>query len=178
MSEPEKKELLYVETLRKNGVFLEIDNRFRNLETGMIAVPCADCDQRVDLIRHAESLFEEQNLPTRIHPLGLNGGAILIPEWSPLNINGEDGRVLMRHIRDAAVLKHIGLLVLYGHYPCGAAGLAKLSLEETVNLLMSAEGLVKETMSGMRVDAFFHVDYRNKKRTYFVSHRAWKQYRS
>jgi hypothetical protein len=172
-------ELELVRKLREHGVFLEVDVHKRRLERGMILVVCPDCDQREDMMGHAEWMFRQLKLPPRMHALALNGGAKLLAEGSPLSNAALKGAMLLEDIGGARHLKGIDTIALYAHYPCGAARLAGVNFETAVDLLMRAETRVKAQEPTAWVDAFVHVDHGDgRKRTYFVSHGAWLAWRA
>jgi hypothetical protein len=115
------------------------------------------------------------------HVLTANGGPLLIPEKSPLNINNARN-FLMNQIREAIKIKNVKNIVLYTHAPCGAAGLVGLFIEEQVQLLMDAEKELVQRFPDITVTRYFHVDYSSQpqpghksKETYFVSKENWEK---
>lgn len=162
--------------LRREGVLetLSIENLVDHSK-GAILVSCADGDQFGEVYqRHSELCCHHREAP-RLHSLSLNGGAFCLPSKSPLN--GGRGRVLIADIEGAIVLKGMPTLVLYGHAPCGAAGLANLSVEESLKLLVKAKIELKiQFEQRLKIALFFHVDWgHGKKRTYFVSATKWTE---
>lgn len=160
--------------LKRARILTDVEAPELNLDHGVIIVTCADGDQMPDLFSFQTRLFNIRGIHPRVHTLALNGGALLIPEKSPLNKeNGED-RVLLAHLRDARKLKNIDTIVLYVHAPCGAAGLADLNFMQVMELLLEAKARIKKELPGALVACFCHVDWgENIKRTYFVSRDKW-----
>lgn len=178
MHRPEN--IAFLELMIARGIFLSVDDSKRNLSRGLIVVPCSDCDQWEHMVAEIRERFRVQEMLPRFHPLALNGGALLIPDGSPLPGAEYMGRSLLECIQFARHKKGIELIHLYAHYPCGVAGEVGLSLEECVDLQMQAETRVKAENPGMRVDSMFHVDWegangsgRPAKETFFISHQAW-----
>lgn len=162
-----------VESLKTRKILLPVEGHRLDLSRGIIMVSCPDCDQRPDMFKFKEDVFRDRGLDPRIHPLLLNGGALLIPEESPLNDEDKEDRVLLKQIRQTRELKGINTVALYTHMPCGAAGLAKLSSEEVIDFLMLGKLRVRQEVIGSKVACFLHVDKGEKKKTYFVSLEAW-----
>ena len=164
-----------IASLRERGVLVPVEGHRLDLGRGVIMVTCPDCDQRADLFNHQEAVFREQGLDPRIHALGLNGGALLVAEESPLNDELGEDRVLIAHMKGARQLKGINTVALYSHIPCGAAGLANLSSEEVVDFLVLGKRRVRAEIPEAKVACFLHVDKgEGNKRTYFVSYEAWR----
>lgn len=159
------------------GVLADVEEHKIDQTNGVIMVACADGDQMPDIFLFQKKMEEKQRKTPRIHTIALNGGALLIPENSPV-ATGES-KILIGHIRVAMDLKKIKTIALYAHAPCGAAGLCKLSVEVILDLLIQAKMQIKREISDAKVACFFHVDYGDgKKRTYFVSrdkYEEWKQ---
>lgn len=157
--------------LRGKGLLKDVDAHRINLTDGAILVTCADGDQLPDIFGNFSEACLAHRATPRVHVLGLNGGALLLPRDTPLNTANREDLVLLSHIRTAIKLKNIRTVALYAHAPCGAAGLAKLSLLEVVNMLAKAKARVKEEIPESKVACFMHVDRgaEEGKRTYFIS---------
>lgn len=165
--------------LRLANVFQNVASKELDLSEGVIIVPCADGDQMPDLFTYELGLFAELGIPPRVHEIALNGGALLIPQDSPVRREGAEDRVILQHLRDAQALKGIDLVMLYAHAPCGAAGLAGLDLRGVVKLLMAAKTRIKEEIPSLKVAVFIHMDWGDgKKRTYFVSRDRWENWQT
>ena len=177
MAHISENDIKIISAMRKFGVLDDIDPHRLAQEQGIIPIPCADGDQMIDIFQHQLKIALEGGVAPRPHQLSLNGGALLIAEESPLNKELREDLVLLAHIRGAMVLKKIRTVVLYAHAPCGAAGLAGLSFERCIDLLMKAKARVKKEIPGMKVACFCHVDRKGKKRTYFVSKEKWEAWR-
>lgn len=158
-----------VRELREAGVFQDVEGHRLDQSNGIILACCADGDQMPDIWQFQNGIMQGQRQTSRIHTLSLNGGALLIPEGSPLNREAHEDVVYLKHIREAIELKDIHTVALYTHGPCGAAGLANLTLIDTINLLKQAGQRIRDTFPGIQVACFFHADKGETKRTYFVS---------
>ena len=80
----------------------------------------------------------------------------------------------MDQIADARELKKIDTVALYAHAPCGAAAMATVSIERTIMLQIRAKAKIQSRSPGIDAGCFFHVDYGNNKRTYFLSCKEWE----
>ena len=159
-----------IEGFRRSGILQDIDAHRIDQSKGAIIVSCADGDQMHDLFHHHEALVQESNCAPRLHTLALNGGALLLPMTSPLNRQFNEDKVLLHHIAVAQKLKEIDTVVLYAHAPCGAAMMHDMSFFQVVQYLMQAKMMLKNSgPAGIKVACFIHIDYGDKKRTYFVS---------
>ena len=165
-------------SLRSEKILDDVLGHSLKLDNGVIIVTCSDGDQIPDVFRFQGKIGKDQKSDERIHTIALNGGALDIPENSPISTDGES-KVILKHIGQAIELKNINTVILYGHAPCGAAGLCNLSAEQTFDLLIEAKTKVKEVYPQVTVACFYHVDYgQGKKRTYFLSrdkYKEWKQ---
>jgi hypothetical protein len=116
----------------------------------------------------------DQSIDSRIHELKLNGGALLIPEKSPITHLGED-RVLIEHIRSAMRMKKIQTVVLFAHAPCGMAGMFGLTLTQNLDCLIEAKLRLKSELVGAKVVCFMHIARSDReRRTYFISAAKWR----
>lgn len=165
-----------INNLREAGVLENDDAGKLTSPDGVIVIPCSDGDQMPDVFTHQCKLAHEGGWPVRPHMPSLHGGAILIAEDCPLYRDFRVDELLLLHIRQAEgpELKGIGTVVLYAHAPCGAAGIAKLSVVHQIAYLIRAKERVKAIDTTNKVICFVHVDYGNgRKRTYFVSRAKW-----
>ncbi|MBI5222732.1 MAG: hypothetical protein HY980_04555 [Candidatus Magasanikbacteria bacterium] len=167
----------YLRELRDKKILLDIDSHLLDQKDGVIMIACADGDQMPDVFEKQEEYLLEQRETPRIHTLALNGGAIVVPADSPLNSELPKGRVIIDDIKGAMMLKGIRTIVLYAHAPCGAAGLYHLNTEEVINFLIRAKEEIKTAVADIKVACFFHVDWGDHKRTYFVSAAKWRKER-
>ncbi len=170
----------YLKALRKRGILEELgEANLVDHSDGVIIVACSDGDQFYDVFKkHVELCLKHRKMP-RIHPFTDNGGALLIPLDSALNTSGR-GKNLLESIALASAMKGFRTAVLYGHAPCGAAALAKLTACKCIRLLFKAKDEVKSASGGrLKVACFFHVEWRNgRKRTYFISATKWRKRRT
>ncbi len=159
--------------LRERQILINVDAHRLDLSAGVILVACSDGDQLPDIFNNLSHSFEGQRPTARIHTIALNGGALLLPANSPLVTPHREDEVLLEHIRVARELKGIDTVALYTHAPCGAGGMAGLTLEQEIDLLLSAKSRIKEELIDVKVACFCHIDRGDDKRTYFVSRNRW-----
>jgi hypothetical protein len=160
---------------REAGVFKDVvDDRLPQPE-GVILVACGDGDELPELLGFVQKGMTRRDLSPRTHLFTLNGGALLIPKDSPLNVG--EGDVLTRHIAEAVQLKGITTVSLYVHAPCGKAGTQNLGLDQTIPLLFKAKQTVQGWLPGLSIACFAHIDKgKEGRRTYYVSRTAFAQF--
>ncbi|MBU6321764.1 MAG: hypothetical protein KGI78_02820 [Patescibacteria group bacterium] len=179
-----------IRQLRDAGVLQTVDEgMMARAREGTIFIPCADGHHFDDLFRtHLRLCGCPDNEDRMHHPLSLNGGALLLPESSPLRrlddgSYGPDDEVLLRHLVGAIKLKQPQSIILYAHAPCGMARLFGLSIMEEFELLVRAKQRVREHVTPYGVTdvrAWFHVYYsddRNRK-TYHFRRDIWELHRA
>ena len=168
-------ERVTVANLRERGILEDIaDQHLPDLGRGIIITPCSDGDQFPEFYHHLGGMFDRQGRVHRTHIISLNGGALSIPEESPINPPGIPYGAVLRHcIRASSDLKGIEVVALSAHAPCGAAGAAGLSVLQEIDLLMKAKKIVRSENVLLKVACFFHVDKGESRRTYFVSRDQW-----
>lgn len=161
-------------SLKQKGLLERVDDHLIDLANGIILTTCADGDQMPDIFTHvAKSCCVHRSDP-RIHTIALNGGALLIPHYSPVTHLGED-RVLIEHIRAACQLKKIFTVALYAHAPCGMAGFYDLNLNQVLELLVQAKERIKTELVGTKAVCFVHIAKPDGRRnTYFLSTAKWR----
>lgn len=170
-------DLEVAEGLRKSNVLMDVKGHLLDQSKGIILISCADGDQFHDIFTQKAKLQGHCEDP-RIHTFCWNGGALRLAPNSPTNKHGRSiCRDLLDEIRDARALKAIDTIALYIHTPCGKARSHGLNLIQTVDLLMLAKTNIKKENQGIHVACFCHVDYGDKKRTYFISRDHWFQRR-
>lgn len=163
--------------LRDEGIMEEVRTGDMHLEVGMIAIFCGDGDQFDDEYMHMRGLFQYASARVRIHPLSLNGGALLIsPNWP----TASEGEVFVKHTLQAEGLKGIKTVSLFTHVPCGAAGLVHWSVAQVIDELINAKRRLKEQDPSLTVICLLHVDWSKcngetdpRKRTYHVTKDKW-----
>lgn len=144
---------------------------------GSVCVSCADGHQLQDIIGHLyDGRFPRWNRLWRFlrrrpspctHTLALNGGGLLLSPSCELD-QGESA-VLHKHIATALELKNLSVITPLAHYPCGAAALAHLSIEEVVHHLRAAAQELRRRFPEATVVPLFHIDWGcGRKRTYIL----------
>ena len=141
---------------------------------GIVLNFCGDCDQAEDMVGFHEKAMAMVTGYSRIHRVGLNGGAILIPSYSPVAQLNE-GLIMLAHSEFAVRKKGIRTIVLHIHAPCGAAMEFGLTVPDSIHLLVEAKRLMKERCPSTKVVCFVHIDKGERgKKTYFVSPKEWR----
>lgn len=148
----------YIKGLRDNSLLSHISENpsVGDRANGIILLACGDCDKFPELLEYERSLFLKHGQEPRIHLLALNGGGLLLSPRCPLNADCQTAQSLLSQIKDSAVLKKITEVVIYGHHPCGAAGLANLSLEQSMEWLALGADRVGSMLKNLRVTCNFH----------------------
>jgi len=164
-----------IRILRDKGVLKDLAPELMPTQDGTIVIPCADGERITNvLMRH----WEVCNGRKCHHTLSLNGGPLLIPKKSPV-ANLSEGKVLLEHAYGGHRLKSVSTVVLYGHWPCGAALGAGLSLFEALEYCIQAKDATRSffRQKGLEPDVLlcFHIDYLNgRQRSYFFDRSEWK----
>ena len=180
-----------VRHLREDVKVLEnVDDKNRlDIGNGIVHWGCPDLNQFSDIFRQYVKMFERWMLDTKVHPLGLNGGALIIPDECAANSDTmPQGRVSRHNILWAANRLCVQTVALFAHAPCKLAGELGLSVLDELDLLMRAKLAVlrsaEEERVAVKVACFFHVDKgmtadgMPNKRTYFVPRAKWEQHKS
>ena len=170
-----------VEGLRQFGVLRDVDGHQLNQRDGAIVVACSDGDQLHDIFANHAALQSARQNP-RIHLLGGHGGALKIPEKSPILKPGRTTDLdLIDEIFEAQDLKGITTVVLYTHTPCGKAYGVDLNFLQVIALQMAAKSRLKalaaESSRVIKVACFAHVHHADgRRRTYYICKEAWKRF--
>lgn len=100
-------------------------------------IDCSDCDQRDRWRDYLRVTARELNPNFKLHPFSLHGGGLLLPEQSPVNVNGEDGRVMLRHVLESFGIKDdLGLVLVTSHVTCAKAKASGISTPEKIALTL------------------------------------------
>jgi len=165
-----------VRDLRAQSIFKDLVPDLMPAQNGTIVVPCADGERITNLLtQHWAICGSGRNCH---HTISLNGGPLLLPKGSPVAHLGER-RVLLEHAYGGHRLKAVTTIVLYGHWPCGAALGAGLSLQEALAYCVEAKDVIRTFFRkrGLEPDVIlcFHVDYANgRQRSYYFDRRLWE----
>jgi hypothetical protein len=133
------------------GLFGEIDDgRLAEIAPkGSVMVSCGDRDR----FRH---YFERVRSVVELHPITLNGGAILLGP----GIDQRRQDVVIEDISDALALKGMSTVVLSSHFPCGKAGLLGLGLKDIVLKTLEGKRSLKAQFPDIRVLPLISIDWR------------------
>lgn len=162
---------VHFKNLRNGEVLRDVEGH--RLDGRIGVVTCGDGHQICDILEHQAAVCGEFCEDPVIHVLALNGGALLIPEDSPLNTDfPAKDLMLLEEMRVACEVKNLGVIALYTHYPCAMARREALSLPKQLDLLARAKRRVKKEMPAIKVACFCHVDHcelsgEQKRRTYY-----------
>jgi hypothetical protein len=165
-----------IRELRNKGVLLDAEGHKLDSPKGAILVTCADCDQFEDIFNHTLEMLRKGGYEERPQPLSQHGGGMLISETCPLDRKYKIDEYLLLNIARARHMKAINTLALLVHYPCGAARLAGIPLFDVIEHNVAAKRRVKSLWPELKVGCFVHVDYLDRKRTYFLSHDAFTEW--
>lgn len=169
--------LFLVKALRKFRVLVKVRPEQLDHTNGAILVYCPDCDQSEDILKYHFEICKKHRSTPRIHPLSLNGGALLIPEESPLNQKLREDAVFIAHMKDAKEMKRIETFILLYHGPyCGAAFKFGLNFLQMTDLAVKAQERIKLVFGkeNHNIALVCQADFNERKRTYFVSHENWQ----
>lgn len=173
MGKLSQEDLKLIVLLKAEGVLVPVNPDKIKLEQGVILTSCSDGDQMPDIFTYHLNMSLGQGLQPRIHLVALNGGGLLIPTQSQLVQDHHEDVILLKHIADACKLKGINTVLLYAHAPCGAAGLAGLTLEQVFGLHVQAVKLLR-ALPDLQVISLFHIDDGRYKRSWFFNTAKWE----
>lgn len=193
-----------VEYLKTKGVLKHIkDPLLPRYERGrgVILDTCGDCLRFGEIYEYQVGLvIKEGGSREVVHVVTGNGGALILDESCPIS-SPPAALTYLQQIAGAVALKGIPLVMLYAHFPCGAAGLEDMSARAILQGLVNAKRAVHERVPGMvralveakpekftgkvlgvhiplniQVALKVHLDYgQGKMFTYRVDEREWKR---
>lgn len=162
-----------IKTLRMAGVLEDVDAHRINMGNGVIVVRCPDCDQKDDVEGHDCKLVEANGGRKRFHPLLHHGGAAVAAPGNHLYPGFDIPGYLALQIREAEGLKKINTILLEVHTPCGKGKESGLNIVHLIMYMMMGKPMVKAVDPSNEVVCRVHVDYGDRKRTYFISRQRW-----
>jgi hypothetical protein len=162
-----------LKVLRGFGVLQDVKSELVNISSGIIFMPCPDGNYFDELYMFLRKIFVDKNLYPRIHPLTEYGGALALPEESPIYVPNYLEKI------DKAN-HHLGMttIVFEAHVPCGAAKDAGISVLEQFRLYKLADEMIQKKLPGYQAVCLFHVWWGDKVRTYYVSGQKWREFQS
>lgn len=152
-----------------------------NISNGIIIVPCSDGHQFGDVYGHIATVCKQVVDVDLIHPVALNGGAMLMSNLLPEK-QCRHGNTMLENILEASQpnVKNTKDVFLYAHFPCAIARGNGIGVVDQGLYLMKAKKRLQEADPGMRIKCFFHIDTfdevesgTHKKRTYFMPKDLW-----
>jgi hypothetical protein len=169
-----QKDLKLAALLREMEILNNIQDHKIPAEVGTVTICCSDGDQFDDLYTHQRNVCHTN----RHHQVTLAGGALVIPQKSPLGRIARISRpVVFLNVEIGIEKKGIKTIPLYGHAPCQAAYDLGLDLLDVIEQLICAKQELRKRfgkVQGFKVCPFLHIDYGDgKKRTYFVDKEKW-----
>jgi len=162
-----------ISILRTAGVLENIDAHRIDMTNGVIVVRCPDCDQKADAEGHDHQLAAINGGRDRLHPLLHHGGAAVAAPGSPLYPSFDIPAYLALQIKEAEGLKSIKTILLEVHAPCGKGSASGLNIVQLIMLMFLGKPGVKAVDPTNEIVCRVHVDYSDRKRTYFVSRAKW-----
>lgn len=169
-----------IDRLIELRLFQKITTEKLDIGKGIIIAPCSDGDQFDDVYSHIAGVCKETVATNRIHPVALNGGAILMSNQLPEQ-QRRHGDCMLENILKASEIKKIEDVFLYTHFPCAIASSNGLAVIDQGRYLMMAKKRLRETSPNLRIKCFFHIDMydevegdSHKRRTYFVPKEMWE----
>ncbi len=166
----------YIDSLISGGHLVNVKgNSPLERKSGVITVVCGDCDRFPELFRYEKNLCREAGGHTRVHPIALNGGGLLVDPKSPLNADHNSSSTVLFHVKNSPAIKDIYEIAVYGHGPCSAAQLARLEPFEYFFWLARGAEFFKNYLKNANIACFFHfeADADTKFKTYFFKHTQW-----
>lgn len=171
-------------SLRAAGVFQDIKTDQMSASRRFVAIACADGDRTPELMDfHRTCCGDRESLC--FHAPARNGGGLVLAPSSPLaNRRGlPHGLCCMDELIESCTIKDTRTVVLYGHFPCGAAAAYDIPVARALDYLVEAKDNVRDKIPGADVSLFVHVDYEGHNRerrfnTYSfnrAAYRSWKE---
>ena len=143
-------------------------------------MPCSDGHQFKDVYNHIRGVCEKVVDIDCIHPVALNGGAILMSGRLPEERQAH-GKTMFENIIEASCIKKCDDVFIYTHFPCAVAMASGIGVVDQGLYLMMAKKRLKAAAPHLRVKCFFHIDMydevegdSHKRRTYFVPKELWE----
>lgn len=172
--------LQFLQEMRAKKVLYNLSGNKLDHSKGVILVACGDCDQMPDIWKTQEDMCLLHRSDPRIHIIALNAGALKVPHDSPLSQELREDLVLMKNICESVDMKEIETIVIYTHFPCGAATKANLTVENQIQLLIDAKDLIKSSVpkeKNIKVSCFIQINWPDgRKRSYHLSRKKWQQF--
>ena len=158
MHASQDEDLQFITRARQGDVLLDIDPAQYPPEAriGNQCVYCADSDQAGDIIAHHGRMMS--GISDRSGWVGLYGGALAIPDHSPVN-HGE-GRTILEHLYLGHLLGKGGTIILHSHHLCAMAQLHRLSVVDCFRLVGDSKLTTREFIKGRRAAAQRYDDFR------------------
>lgn len=173
MAELSQLERAAIRRLRDERVFQDVeDNRLLDVN-GIILLGCPDGDEFPEIWDYHVKKMKLHGFRDRIHPLPRHGGGIILSPSSPFRRSlGDD---LIEELKEAQQFKGINAVRDSAHAPCTKAGGSGLTVPEMVLLHLEGKARILRETKGLDVSLFFHVDYGDRKRYYYVSRTMWER---
>jgi hypothetical protein len=162
-------DLEFIQDLKDVSIIRKIKMVDKGLTNGFVFCTCGDCERFPDNYRYQKKLLRASDAVDFMpHMLALNGGPLLIPEDSPLNMSGES-IVMKKQIADSLALKNLNVILLMLHAPCGAAQLTNMTLEETFRVYYKAVIYLREAHPSVEIITQCHLHKPDQFSTYSIN---------
>jgi len=162
------------------GLFTRVMPEKLGIGKGVIIVPCSDGHQFGDLYRHITDMCKQAADTELIHPVALNGGAMLMSGHLTAEDGVLDGDAIFRSIIKANKMNRGKDVIIYAHFPCGIARENCVGVVDQGLYLMMAKKRLKEAAPNLEIECLFHIDMydeveggTHKRRTYFMPKELW-----
>jgi hypothetical protein len=170
-------EIQYYQFLKGQGILLDIDRERVDQSKGAVVVFCGDANKSGDIHSfHAELMrFWRGGLGPRAHLCARNGGALLIPNNSPIVRPGSTaGEDLLFEIQEALENLDIGVVFILADVPCLKVHKHALQPPQVLDLITSAKGEIKRRVPKAKVLACLRISWSSRiHKTYVVPRKAW-----
>jgi hypothetical protein len=146
------RDLHVVEHLKAKGVLKHTKDpsiEQYSRKSGVILFTCGDCLRFGEIYEYQVSLvIKDGGTRDMVHVHTGNGGGLLLAERCPVS-SPEMAEMFLRQIASSVALKGIPLVIFYGHFPCGAAGLDDISARAEIQALVEAKQAIHTRVPSM-----------------------------
>lgn len=162
-----------LQRLRQDGVLQDVDAEKMmgiNEPTGLIL--CSDGHQRADINSHFSQIWESVKAEEHIHEIKFAGAHLFCARSHLVSHEFNEHLFIIDQVNKGIKLgKIVKRLLIVGHWGCGMAKVANLSLVDALALQLKGVEHLRKAFDQLKISAELQVDYDGeKKRTYHVDH--------